>query len=64
MAAAARQRGMPLSVHTLTDTGIAQLYELPLVLVRPDGHVAWRGNRLNQGDAMNIIDTSRGAAAS
>jgi hypothetical protein len=64
LAAAARQRGMPLSVHTLTDTGIAQLYELPLVLVRPDGHVAWRGNRLNQGDAMNIIDTSRGAAAS
>jgi 2-polyprenyl-6-methoxyphenol hydroxylase-like FAD-dependent oxidoreductase len=60
---AAQQRGVPLSVHTLTDAGIAQLYASPLVLVRPDGHVAWRGNDVNKGDAIRIIDTARGATS-
>jgi hypothetical protein len=36
------------------------LYERRLVLVRPDGHVAWRGDRVH--DADRIVDTVRGAA--
>lgn len=31
-----------------------------LVLVRPDGHVAWRGD-VCPDDALNLIDRARGA---
>ena len=40
---AAAQRGVPLTVKTIINAEAAALYERPLVLVRPDGHVAWRG---------------------
>jgi 2-polyprenyl-6-methoxyphenol hydroxylase-like FAD-dependent oxidoreductase len=59
--AAAAQRGVPLVEITLTDPAIAELYELPLVLVRPDGHVAWRGDAAPV-DALALIDRVRGAA--
>lgn len=36
--------GMPLDVVELDEPEIASLYEYNLVLVRPDGHVAWRSN--------------------
>ncbi|KWX00854.1 FAD-binding monooxygenase [Carbonactinospora thermoautotrophica] len=39
-------RGVPLSTTTCHDPRIAELYERPFVLVRPDGHVAWRGDEL------------------
>ncbi len=58
---AAKNRGVPLQVQTIADTAIATLYEVPLVLVRPDGHVAWRGSAVT--DASLIIDTVRGAEA-
>ena len=38
----------------------AALYERALVLVRPDGHVAWRGDN-PPADALALIDTVRGA---
>ncbi|MFM9968344.1 MAG: FAD-dependent monooxygenase [Burkholderiales bacterium] len=41
---AARAAGVPLSVVAIEDATIAALYERRLVLVRPDGHVAWRGD--------------------
>ena len=41
---AARASATPLSVSRIADPAIAALYERPLVLVRPDGHVAWRGD--------------------
>ena len=41
-------------------TEIAALYEQPLVLVRPDGHVSWRGNS-KEVDPQEVIDTVRGA---
>jgi hypothetical protein len=41
---AARRRGVPLAVHAIEDEKAAGLYERKLVLVRPDGHVAWRGD--------------------
>jgi hypothetical protein len=39
----------------------AALYERKLVLVRPDGHVAWRGDT-PPVDAHALIDRVRGAA--
>lgn len=39
--------GAPLSVHVLDLPAALAAYEgYPLVLVRPDGHVAWRGHEL------------------
>ena len=35
---------VPLQVVQIDDPAIAALYERRLVLVRPDGHVAWRGD--------------------
>jgi hypothetical protein len=31
-------------VVPLSNTGAQQLYEADLILIRPDQHVAWRGN--------------------
>jgi 2-polyprenyl-6-methoxyphenol hydroxylase-like FAD-dependent oxidoreductase len=57
---AARTRGVPLSVIDLDEPEAAALYERRLVLVRPDGHVAWRGEKLPP-DAAALIDRVRGA---
>ncbi len=54
------RRGVPLAVHALDDPAIAALYERRLVLVRPDGHVAWRGDAA-PADAAALADTVRGA---
>jgi 2-polyprenyl-6-methoxyphenol hydroxylase-like FAD-dependent oxidoreductase len=57
---AARSAGVPLRVEPLADAQIAALYEAPLVLVRPDGHVAWRGATV-PADPGDLIDAVRGA---
>ncbi|MFJ4713593.1 FAD-dependent monooxygenase [Streptomyces sp. NPDC088785] len=44
--AAAQAHGMPLSVLDVEVDTARDLYERDLVLVRPDQHVAWRGNHL------------------
>jgi len=54
-------RGVPLSVHTISEPPVAALYERALVLVRPDGHVAWRGNAL-PADPAAIVERVRGAS--
>jgi len=56
---AAGARGVPLSVHAVDNPAIAALYEAPLVLVRPDGHVAWRG-REAPANPVALIDQVRG----
>ncbi len=61
--AAAKKAGVPMVVVDLESPDIARLYERKLVLVRPDGHVAWRDDR-QPHDADSIIDTLRGARAS
>jgi hypothetical protein len=41
------------------DRDIAALYERALVLVRPDGHVCWRGDALDM-DPLALLDHVRG----
>ena len=53
--AAARARGVPLDIVAVTEPALCELYERPLVLVRPDGHVAWRGDAMPE-DAGALID--------
>ena len=57
---AAAARGVPLAVHRIDDAQAAALYARRLVLVRPDGHVAWRGDAAPAA-AEVMIDTVRGA---
>ena len=53
--------GVHVAVVDLADEKIAALYERSLVLVRPDGHVAWRADD-TPADALALIDKVRGAA--
>jgi 2-polyprenyl-6-methoxyphenol hydroxylase-like FAD-dependent oxidoreductase len=62
LADAAATRGVPLRQVVIADPEIAELYETRLVLVRPDCHVAWRGNEC-PANAKAIVDRVRGAAA-
>lgn len=63
LAAAAEKRGMPLNVTSIDDRKITALYERNLVLIRPDGFVAWRGNAL-PNNPLCLIDRVRGAISS
>ena len=60
LAEAARHRGVPLSVHDIARADIAALYQRRLILIRPDGHVAWRGDS-PPADPLSVIDRVRGA---
>jgi 2-polyprenyl-6-methoxyphenol hydroxylase-like FAD-dependent oxidoreductase len=60
METVAGTRGMPLAYTPIDHAAAARLYERKLVLVRPDGHVAWRGDRV--ADPLALIDRIRGAA--
>ncbi|MEV0391393.1 FAD-dependent monooxygenase [Nonomuraea sp. NPDC050643] len=55
------ERGVPYEPVFVDDPEIAKLYGRPFVLVRPDGHVAWRGHDLESGPA-GLADVVRGAA--
>jgi hypothetical protein len=57
---AAKKRGVPLRTATILGPEAAALYERKLVLVRPDGHVAWRGDE-PPADALAMLDRVRGA---
>ena len=60
LAAAAHDRDVPFKIEGIADPKIAALYERSLVLVRPDGHVAWRDDR-PPADPLALIDVVRGA---
>jgi 2-polyprenyl-6-methoxyphenol hydroxylase-like FAD-dependent oxidoreductase len=60
--AAASQRGVPFDVERIDDPTIATLYERSFVLIRPDGHVAWRGDG-PPSDPGEVMDEVRGALA-
>lgn len=62
---AAADRGVPLRTVALdavtpSPAGVIAQYETRLVLVRPDQHVAWRGDRAPR-QPTSLIDTVRGA---
>ncbi|MES2172293.1 MAG: FAD-dependent monooxygenase [Actinomycetota bacterium] len=40
---AAKKTGVPLEVYHLEGEEVERIYDRPLVLVRPDGHIGWRG---------------------
>jgi len=53
----------PLQVITLNQPEILQLYERRLMLVRPDGHVAWRSDE-TPADPKMLLDQIRGVVPS
>jgi 2-polyprenyl-6-methoxyphenol hydroxylase-like FAD-dependent oxidoreductase len=57
---AAQRVGLPLEVVELDEAKARETYQRDLVLVRPDGHVAWRGETTPE-NAAEIIDRIRGA---
>jgi hypothetical protein len=59
---AARQAQVPWRVEDIQNEEVERLYERRLVLVRPDGSVAWRGDEAPKDakDAAALIDTVRG----
>ena len=57
---AARIAGIPLTVHSFDIPHLSHLYNKRLVLVRPDGHVAWRSDDL-PSDPSVLLDLVRGA---
>lgn len=62
--AAARRQGVPCRLEHCDDDAVARAYERRLVLVRPDGHVAWRSDDgLDDRGAQALIDVVRGVPA-
>jgi hypothetical protein len=57
---AASERGVPLEVVRIRDPHVRHIYERDLVMVRPDHHVAWRGQK-PPSDPLAVIDRIRGA---
>jgi len=57
---AVEQCRVPLDVVDLDHGEAASIYEQPLVLVRPDGHVAWRGDAVPE-DPLALVNCVRGA---
>ena len=57
---AAARRGLPLAVLDLDEPNARALYARKLALVRPDRHVAWRGDAEPAGP-MELVDLVRGA---
>lgn len=56
---AAMSKGVPLRVEVVSDAEVHDLYEAHYILVRPDGHVAWRGDELGV-DAGELVDIVTG----
>ena len=61
LAAAAAERGIPLTIVDIRDDHARTLYERDLVLIRPDHHVAWRDDTAPDQPGA-ILDRIRGAA--
>ena len=57
---AATRRGMPLVVLDVNPGEASGYYRHNLVLVRPDQHVAWRGDE-EPRDPLGLVDVVRGA---
>lgn len=51
----AQDMGVPLKVVEVSDAHAAATYEKPLVLLRPDQHVAWRGEAVPMTEDIKAI---------
>ncbi len=56
---AAAGRGVPLTIVELDEPDVLAVYQRRLILVRPDGHVAWRADT-EPADAAALLDVVRG----
>jgi len=53
---AANSTSTPLKVISIQEKQIARIYDASLVLVRPDGHVAWRGQNCEEaGLVLDVV---------
>lgn len=59
LALVAEKLGVPLELVDISNTEAAKLYERHMVMVRPDGMVAWRGDALPD-DIHGLLDRVRG----
>lgn len=57
---ALQQQEVPFTLHHIVNGEAVSLYAAPHVLVRPDGHVAWRGDARDY-IADDVVKTIRGA---
>ena len=55
---AASKLGVPLVVVQIDTPAVANVYAYPWVMVRPDGHVCWRGHQID--DPESLIKTISG----
>lgn len=61
MVKAAGRRGVPLTVVDLSGVDLCPEDHAPLLLVRPDQHIAWRGKELPHESTEAILDRVLGA---
>jgi hypothetical protein len=62
MQACARALGIPLAVLVIDDPELHALYKARYALIRPDQHVAWRGEAL-PSDSEQLLVTVTGRAS-
>jgi 2-polyprenyl-6-methoxyphenol hydroxylase-like FAD-dependent oxidoreductase len=60
LVAAAQRRRMPLRVIAFNEPDFKSIYEAPMVLVRPDQHVAWTGCSLDPVAAESVVSRALG----
>ena len=58
--AAATMRGLPLQIVDVAEPAVSAVYDMRLVLVRPDGNIAWCSHDLPE-NPLKLIDRIRGA---
>ena len=59
--AEAAAQGVPLAIVEPGEPALLELYEMPLILIRPDQHVAWRGAAWPTGGVLREV-TGRATA--
>ena len=59
---AIRSCGAPVSVREIPDAAARDLYQHDIILVRPDLHIVWRGNRVPD-NVRDIAATATGHVA-
>lgn len=56
---AAKAVGVPMTAHSIAGPAVEAVYDHALIIVRPDGHVAWRSH-FDPADAATVVDRLRG----